>query len=313
MYLIQSKEPKRDPLLVTTKERDIIWLTYKDHPKKVADGLEMVTKLDSTWTTGRNALLEYVLINKVLAYKQPGYLYYIFVDDDMLNVFIGENKWIEFEKFLLDKMPSTGYISHASPFMHKHINNNNNYTYGMFTVDANLMAFHRYTIGTLIPYNPLHDVTSIFYSAYINNMLASALYSSSRIGLNTIGINYKFQHHRKSDQKYNRKSDFGTVTQYMDTLFKPSSVMFTSFDVINCGRNSWRKVKDFLGCDYTACHPFPVAVVTDAMLSEHFNQSHSHTEFLLNWRQTYKEALELVYQGSAPYVFDPPRDKCPKL
>lgn len=271
----------------------------------------MFSKLSTTWTTGRNALLEYVLNNKIRTYKQPGYLYYIFLDDDMLNVLVGDTKWTDFENFLLEKQPSVGYISQAATFMHSHMTKGSNYTLGMFNVDANVVAFHRYTVGTLIPYDYTTDPVSIFYSAYISNMLTSAFYGSSRIGLNTIGIDATQGHRHEPDSRYKRNDNFGYTVKYMENFFKQTSVMATSFDIVNCGRNT-PKGRAFYGCDFLVCgKPTKAARIEDKWMEENLNGNHSHAKNLLQWRKSYKDVLKLLYNGSSPYSVNLPLAKCP--
>ena len=86
-------------------------------------------------TTGRNLLLEYAL-NNSRNKKDNGYLYYIFLDADILLRVVGATPWEELESFIIDPFPAVGYFLNGRVHMFPFIKTTSKYSTEIFNVDA---------------------------------------------------------------------------------------------------------------------------------------------------------------------------------
>lgn len=143
LYLVQSKDQLPYPELI-----NCIYLTYG---KQIPGAIYYP---NSTWTTGRNRLLEEA---KKMAKNGIVYDYYIFCDDDIIFL---NGSWKTLEDKLMIENPMIGY-----PHM-------NNYPYDSttpFMFDACLNAFSKHAIFNtdLLPYIDTYDAYSWWYSQLI--------------------------------------------------------------------------------------------------------------------------------------------------
>lgn len=137
-------------------DTDVYHLTFRDN----VDGSLYLPK--STWTEGRNALLNVALESKI------DYDYYIFCDDDV--VFL-EGSWRSFEADLEKWRPAIGLPAHPYPTQHEAI-------HSVYDFDAIVNAFHRDLVRdrVLLPYIAEHDSVTWWLSQYFVIHLAGALY-----------------------------------------------------------------------------------------------------------------------------------------
>ena len=109
------------------------------------------------------SVLEYVLNREMLKVddgKRESYEYYVFLDEDVeTNTYEIENSMTKFEDWLLETKPAVGYIKGMVRWQ------NGNQEYGRVNVDAIINAFHKTTIGLLLPYVSVFDSSSWYYSA----------------------------------------------------------------------------------------------------------------------------------------------------
>ena len=109
-------------------------------------------------------VLEYVLDREMLKVdgrKRESYEYYVFLDADVeTNTRDIENSMNKFEDWLLETKPAVGYIKGMVLWQ------TGNQEYGRVNVDAIINAFHKTTIGLLLPYVSVFDSSSWYYSAF---------------------------------------------------------------------------------------------------------------------------------------------------
>ncbi|CAE7257187.1 Slc8a3, partial [Symbiodinium pilosum] len=154
-----------------------------------------VTKGDVLWLTfDRPYKGEYADIAAPDVLFEPEAGYYVFLDDDMLTMVPQPDAWSKFEKFLLDELPAVGYITRSR---HYHSIDKGKATRGsLFNVDHNALAFHRHTLGSLLPYCDFLQRIAVGWSGAILGLQLGVLYSNSRIGLNTIRADLAKNLHR---------------------------------------------------------------------------------------------------------------------
>ena len=136
---------------------------------------------EGTWTDGRNILLEMALARAEM--QGSGYTYFIFLDEDQVAAIIGSDPWSRFEKWLIQTSPSVGYFSQAFP-------KSSGYSTKRFNIDAACNAFHRDTLGTLLPYDTSLDTQGIFFSQYIMNVATAAMFAGRRLGFEPVAFDY---------------------------------------------------------------------------------------------------------------------------
>jgi hypothetical protein len=146
LYLTQTA----DTIPYQGQLENLVCLTYK---KEVPGAVYFP---NSTWTTGRNKLLEII---KQKAAKGEIYDYYIFVDDDTYWV---QGSWKAFEDRLAKEEPQIGM-----PYLQHYTVNYSGKT--VFMYDACINAFSKHVIfdTDLLPYDGHLDALSWWYSQYV--------------------------------------------------------------------------------------------------------------------------------------------------
>ena len=152
VYLIQSSSPTVNSRLMPTSDRDVLYACFHKNCSHLGVPLEDVTlALNTSWCTGRNALLDFALKkcrDNVMS-GGKGYEYFIFLDDDMTDQISGADPWTMFESFLHSTQPGVGYFLHGMWWQ----GDPSKTELQNFNVDANVNAFHRTTLGALLPYD----------------------------------------------------------------------------------------------------------------------------------------------------------------
>lgn len=176
VYLVQSKNADL-PIVyaqIASEESDIIILTWGEQRA----GCLYLPK--STWSQGRNRLL-----SEAISPNKPKYLYYIFLDDDLV---IARGGWRGFEAMLSEYEPAIG-----TPFCLDHGDmkrSRNLEVQHCILFDAMCNAFHRDVINSavLLPYNGSMDEQSWWFSQWFVIELAHLFYSLNTLQINTVWI-----------------------------------------------------------------------------------------------------------------------------
>eukprot|EP00439_Symbiodinium_sp_Y106_P031801 s1753_g3.t2 len=152
IYLLHGASVLDTSTLQDRSNRDVLWLSFdKQYHGEYGDipTSDVLYEPQAWWGEGRNLLLEAALHRRHRP-CWPGYLYFVFLDDDMLAMVPQTGSWTKFEKFLLEELPAVGYITRTR---HYHSLGRGKATRGsLFNVDHNALAFHRHTLGSLLPY-----------------------------------------------------------------------------------------------------------------------------------------------------------------
>lgn len=146
LYLVQSASINPYPML-----KHILCLTYKDkHP-------DYIYLSNSTWTTGRNRLLEEA---KKMANNGDVYDYYIFLDEDIIWI---NGSWEELETRLTNDKPMIATTKLRS------YKCNNGPNIPIFMYDHCLTIYSKNAIFNtdILPYDDRMDEMSWYYSAHI--------------------------------------------------------------------------------------------------------------------------------------------------
>ena len=163
---------------------DVLVLSYK---KPCNDTLslphvEYIFNSSTTWTTGRNLLYEVAMLRK------ETYLYYIFLDDDIVLFGIQEttlNPWRKLEDSLRKMEPAVAALLFVWGDKQKCINAHNRFyqerqkqecSFNKATefrsivgMDAAFSAFHYQSVKYILPYSRRYDELSWWYSqVYVN-------------------------------------------------------------------------------------------------------------------------------------------------
>jgi len=121
VYLIQTGEPTDEPRLSPTNDRDVLYLCYKTECN--ASSIippEDVTFAGGSWTEGRNALLEFAITRGKEMVGDRGYLYYVFMDDDVPSMVMGDDPWSLYEQWLLETRPLASHNAYGVVWGPKH-------------------------------------------------------------------------------------------------------------------------------------------------------------------------------------------------
>ena len=288
VYLIQSSAPRTEPRLLPHENRDVLYLCFaRNCNVSGVPAQDVLVNEDCSWTQGRNILLEEA-IRRTKLRRDAGYLYYIFLDEDMTDVILGENPWGEFEGFLAAYEPAVGYITDAAEWhIHHDRRDDGPITRGrFFNVDANCNAMHRRTLGLLLPYETALDEEGIFFSSVITSYLTSMLFASHRLGLNTIRANHSHNQHNTNHGGYKRSHDWDIALTYVDHLFTASE--HTPLEAeLERGSVILRR-NAFIDCNYAWCEDGTAggpkaSVVTTEWIRKHMNLQHNITKNLLNF------------------------------
>ncbi|XP_023933078.1 uncharacterized protein LOC106157939 isoform X2 [Lingula anatina] len=218
VYLIQGASMHAIQGLNATPNREIIWLTFRDRTGDIYFP-------NSTHGEGRNRLLTEA-IDRAAERKDGGYLYYVFLDDDVELVSVNfaniswrtdlpENPYDRFEEFLLDYEPAVGYprpiTFHTGP----------NSTVGLsYNFDAIINAFHRHTLSFLLPYITDLDHVSWWFAQWFIMHTSAAFYNSYRIFTHVVHMkNPRLHWHNKLKGAYTDSSNFSIPRDYYRTWF----------------------------------------------------------------------------------------------
>jgi len=279
VYLIQSSKPHQDSRLVPDVQRDVLYLCYKNACDTSGVPPNDVMIKGGTWTEGRNALLE-MAVSRAEDMEQEGYLYYIFLDDDVSSMIQGKDAWILFEQWLNTKLPAVGYFTKSTSWQ-------DSFNLGHpFNVDANANAFHRSTLGTLLPYDSSLDNQGIFFSQYIMNIATAAMFANNRLGFNMVDFNRKKNKHG-SQTNYVRSTQWSVPKKYMSNVFVDGKLR-GAVSLVNCHESETNKFCQYIPCgDRTLSGP-----ASTTWISEHLNKDSSFTANLLSFVNHHSSFLD---------------------
>lgn len=198
LYLVQSAGRLPESYAsIASAQSDLLQLTWKEP----LEGAIYYPK--STWTQGRNRLL-------AEAMRRPQqYLYYIFLDDDVL---FEKGSWRSFEEALLKYQPAI-----ASPYFPEYPPVNRSRldleAHTCFYFDAMFNAFHRDVVrdGLMLPYYQGWDHESWWYSQLFIMRLAGTLYPRHTVQVNSVII------HNTKHGQYPQGEDWKKVEQWFDS------------------------------------------------------------------------------------------------
>ena len=168
-------------------------------------------------------------------------------------------------------------------------------------MDANFNAYHRATLGTLLPYDDSLDAQGIYFSQYIQNMMVSALFATRRRywpkQTKVRWINRAKNEHTHG-KKYNRSHNWVIPKSYMKDLWRVSNEYSRSFDVVNCGSTITTKYCEYDGSHHantkTKCGP-----VTEDWIVNTMNISHPFAQKKLKFIRQHDSFLKNV-RAQAP-------------
>ncbi len=174
LYLVQGRSDLVETYfhLAERKDADAIFLTYD---KEIDNAIYFP---DSTWSEGRNKLLE-------CARTKGEYEYYICCDDDIK---FRMGSWDEFEKLLFKYRPAIGYpvfIPKAKktpiPYMESQL---------YCIIDQQLIALHRDLIedAIIVPYQYKLDEFSWWVSGSIANLIIKNFYDTDALQFNNVRV-----------------------------------------------------------------------------------------------------------------------------
>ena len=186
LYLLQTESCLPDHLNsvetignASACQCDVLVLSYKQICSVIpSPHIEYLFNSSTTWTTGRNLLFE------VTRRRGEKYLYYIFMDDDIVLRFKTEpknlNPWREFENFLKRIEPAVGGVDgYSYEFLRfcyegrkKQGCSVKEKTDYLPTVrfDAAYNAFHYQAVEYLLPYSFSYDATNWWLSQLYNEI-----------------------------------------------------------------------------------------------------------------------------------------------
>lgn len=220
LYLVQGKGRLPDSYsTIEGEQADLIHLSWKDQ----IDGA--IYFPNSTWTEGRNKLLE-----EALKRNEP-YLYYIFLDDDVV---FEKGDWRTFEQALLKYEPAA-----ATPFCPWYPPNKDSplelEAHTCFMFDAMFNAFHRdvVTDGLVLPYYTGFDSKSWWYSQWFVIHLMNMFFPNHVLQINEVWVN------NATHGAYPLSADFTEGRNWFETqVLKPKSAPLLPFNLYE--RIMWR-------------------------------------------------------------------------
>lgn len=204
VYLVQARHNLPWFKRLSTNDSDCFVLNFKEQ----IPGKFNIYFPNSTWTTGRNKLLE-------VAFQHAPYEYFIFLDDDarLVHKLRGDiNTKHYFEQFLMDYKPALGFSDYE---WHVSENRKDHHDQGIrhpLTYDACLNAYHRNALHCMLPYEDCFDHYSWHHSQEFQFHLGWMFYPDKIVQLNDL-----FTRNRMSDP-YPREGHF----QEMYMFFKGS-------------------------------------------------------------------------------------------
>ncbi|XP_013392982.1 uncharacterized protein LOC106160783 [Lingula anatina] len=220
VYLIESPTKTAIEGLEETKERDVIWMTFADRSGDIYAP-------DTSVASGRSVLLQHA-VNLAAQMQDGGYLYYIFMDDDLeLSVKSdGQVNWKawpkmaadpfqRFEEFLMYYQPAVGYVRFED--MVRQFVNKQNPVNLNWDFDECLNAFHKDTLSFLIPYDLHLDYESWYNGAWMTRQLISMLYHSYRIQCNSLLVTNRIHKRSVSKERYKQYFDYEIPRNYISS------------------------------------------------------------------------------------------------
>jgi hypothetical protein len=306
VYMIQSSEPTVEARLAPNPDRDVLYLCYKNKKEGCntsAVPVDDVIVQPGSWGEGRNALLEFAMERGKEMRGDVGYIYYIFMDDDLPRMAGGEDPWSLYEQWLLETRPAVGY----------NIAMDWERATAPFNVDAIENAFHRNTLGSLLPYDPSLEAQSSFYSQWIMNTVVAAMYASTRRAFDSIPFDSRMNAHDTSNPAYVRSCKWSILKTYMDSVFREGTPSKAAVDLINCHTPGTNK-----GCNFelplcpssernttafttNSRTPGPV---DEEWVHAHMDVSHEFTKQRLEFLSRHASFLRIIRQGQLPYRVD---------
>jgi hypothetical protein len=202
VYLIQAKKN-----FISTfghANNDFFVLTWKEKCECA------IYYPDSTWTEGRNRLFEEV--------KDLDYDYYIFMDEDVIlkaanDLNCGNIFW-EFERLLEKYQPAIGMPLYLEcPYLVDSQEEGEIST--VYSFDACFNAIRKDALHKLLPYNPVHDKESWWYSQLYFVHTARILYPKEIVHFNNIHMTNPVH------GKYPQGRDFKSKDEIFKKTIKP--------------------------------------------------------------------------------------------
>ena len=192
---------------------DILVLSYKQPCNDTLSlpHVEYIFNSSTTWTTGRNLLFEIAMQRRVLTY-----LYYIFIDDDIVLVAKRNkniNPWRKFEDSLERIEPAVGVLAwgdyknccqcvnmiyRARQKQGCSLNKTTEFI-PVVAFDAAFNAFHHQSVQYILPYSNRYDAISWWYSQVYFNTKCEIMFQG-QVVVHTI-VNAVNTKHRSYPQK----------------------------------------------------------------------------------------------------------------
>ena len=192
---------------------DILVLSYKQPCNDTLSlpHVEYIFNSSTTWTAGRNLLFEIAMQRRVLTY-----LYYIFIDDDIVLVAKRNkniNPWRKFEDSLERIEPAVGVLAWGSMKKCRHcldtvyqarqkqgcsLNETTEFI-PVVAFDAAFNAFHHQSVEYILPYSNRYDVSNWWYSQVYFNIKCEIMFQG-QVVVHTI-VNAVNTKHRPYPQK----------------------------------------------------------------------------------------------------------------
>ncbi|XP_013380326.1 uncharacterized protein LOC106151544 isoform X1 [Lingula anatina] len=319
VYLVNAKTRTEVTGLKADKDRDVFWLTFK-----VGDKTGNVNAPNSTWSSGRNMILDYA-IEQAKKRGDGGYLYYIFLDNDVIlrtrsEPHVNWKPWSEmkadpyerFEDFLLEFEPAVGYGRYAEPYrQHHELDKPTNIGWDF---DACFNAFHRDTLSFLLPYETSMDNSSWYNAPWIMKQLISMLYNTHRLQCNSVFVENKFLHSKKSPSEkgpnvYNDKQNFHIPRNYLLHALQPMAQTNPPIknhlkDAILKGNAiSQLQIRNAPGVGQKKGNTS--YIVTDKFISNFWDKSHAFVKGRLKARVKVVDLLKLKENEKTEFVPDP--------
>ena len=205
-------------------EQDVFWLTFKEPFPESADGSFNIHAADTTWTTGRNLLLEMAMAQseRLRAAGKAGYEYYVFLDGDVVPPFqdaTAKQLFSDYVRFLMREKPAASYPQNSvqwqqvPPCLADAQCPEWAPTVCMF--DGRFLAFHRSTIGLVLPYDDSLDPVSWYASQHLADMTTNWFYGPAVAYFGFMGMNFLLGNTHADYQK-----DLDADYRYMDATEK---------------------------------------------------------------------------------------------
>ena len=192
---------------------NVLVLSYKKACKETTPSLAHVEYLyapSSTWNTGRNLLFTTAMN------RSEKYLYYIFMDDDIIlkTVTLCKNPWREFENFLAEIEPAVGVVDiNDRKKLHFVYEGRKQQGCGsrespdylpIAHFDSAFNAFHYKAVQHILPYTTRFDNISWWYSGWYVSIKNEALFAGqSLVYTKLTALNYKHRPYPRSGFKFN--------------------------------------------------------------------------------------------------------------